>query len=262
MILVDTHAHLNFKAFAKDYLDVALRSRVEGVVSLVIPGSNVETSEKAVLVCTNINKELGENFASVAVGIHPIHSDEIGEFPMIEDLSRDNIVVAIGEAGMDRYHLNNEEEIIKQKKLFREHIDLALEIEKPLIVHNREADEDVLGVLKTYSKLPKMVFHCFSSDWGFAQEILVLGAFISFTGNITYGNKKIKKVIERVPLDRIMLDSDSPYLVPEPLRSEDTSRNEPQYIIEIAKKIANVRNISLEEVCSQTTKNAKTFFSI
>ena len=274
--LIDTHSHLNFKAFAGDFLKVAKCAQEAGLKHLIIPGSDTATSKRAIEVAREINNLMGEKFANAAVGIHPvklspaatsngaspIHVDDPKNFAEIEELSSESETIAIGEAGIDRFHLKKENDIAGQKELFKKHIDLALKTNKPLIIHNREADQDILAVFKDFEKFPRMVFHCFSSDWGFAQEILGLGAFISFTGNITYGNKKIKKVVEQVPLDRVMLDSDSPYLVPEPLRSQGVKRNEPAYVIEIARKIAEIKNISLEEVSSQTTKNAEKFFNI
>jgi len=108
----------------------------------------------------------------------------------------------------------------------------------------------------------KTVFHCFSTNWRFAQAILEKGYYISFTGNITYGNKDLKKVIKRAPLERIMIETDSPLIVPEPLRSQGVKPNEPAYVIEIAKRIAQIKEISLDEVAAATTQNAKDFFSI
>ena len=272
MDLIDTHCHLNFKAFTDDFLEVAKKAKSKGVAAIVIPGSNIETSKRAIFVCDEINEKLGNNFAFAAIGIHPIHAEDTKNFAEIEELTSQKETIAIGEAGIDRFHLKNEGEIATQKELFKKHIDLSIKAGKPLIIHNREADADMLKVLgswgfshdreKKNTKLPKMVFHCFSSDWKFAQKILAMGAYISFTGNITYANKKIKKVIERVPLDRVMIETDAPYLAPEPEKSSGVARNEPSYVWRIARKIAEVKNLSLEAVCSQTTKNAKKFFRI
>lgn len=292
MDLIDTHCHLNFKAFTKDFLEVAKRAQNAGIKSAIIPGSDRDTSKRAIEVAREINKSLGVSFAFAAVGIHPvklspaatpngaspIHFDR-GELDEICRLAEDESVVAIGECGLDRFHESNENAISAQKDLFIKQIDLALKLDKPLIVHNRQADNDVLGILNSFSKLPKMVFHCFSSDWKFAQKVLELGAYISFTGNITYGNPTSPfakatgdksprlrgagsnlKVIERVPLDRVMIETDAPYLVPEPLRSQGITRNEPRYVIEIAKKIAEVRGEDLKKVIDQLFKNSKNFF--
>ena len=270
--LVDTHCHLNFKAFRSDYLSVAAEAKKAGLSGIIIVGADWQTSQRAVEISKEINRQLGR-FARAAVGIHPTHCDR-GGFEEIARLAEDENIVAIGECGMDRFHEQDDAAITAQRELFIKQIDLALKLNKPLIIHNRQADEDILAILNKYfcilsddrqlkcKKLPKMVFHCFSSDWKFAEKVLGQGAFISFTGNITYGNKKLKKVVEKAPIERIMIETDSPYLIPEPLRSEGVKRNEPAYVIEVAKKIAQVKKLDIKTVLPQLYKNSVEFFGL
>ncbi len=288
MKLIDTHCHLNFNAFKGDFLSVVKMARDLGIDKIIIPGSNIDNSISAVKMAKDLNEKFGANFAAAGIGIHPVHADELEKFSEIERLAPD--AVAIGECGFDFYHDKEKKTKNEQEKLFRRHIDLALKFNLPLICHNREADEEILEVLESFKKLPKIVFHCFSSDWKFAEVILDKGFYLSFTGNITYGNKTLKKVIERAPLEKILIETDAPYIVPEPLRSQgihpvrennDTElvssthpqenaesfsngvkRNEPAHVLEVAKKIAEIKCLNLEKVAEATTQNAKEFFKL
>lgn len=261
MTLIDTHCHLNFKAFSDDYLEVAKKNFDNGVTKIVIVGSDPQTSERALEIAKTINTQL-PGFASVAVGIHAIHTDRI-DFEKIEELSKDPLVAAIGETGIDFFHDKERSTEKEQIDLFKRHIELALSLGKPLIIHNREADEVVTKTIEMYPEIKKAVLHCFSSDHNMAKWAIDKGLLLSFTGNITYGNKKIKKVLERTSIEKMMLETDSPYLVPEPIRSQESiARNEPMYAIETAKKIAEIKNLSLEEVLEATTENAERFFQL
>lgn len=259
MDLIDTHCHLNFATFRDNYFDVALRAKKSGVKKIIIVGADSQTSEHAVKICHEINLKLGR-FAFAAVGIHPTHTDRI-DFPQIENLADDPLVVAIGETGFDFYHDKEKVTINKQRELFDLHIKLSKKLSKPLIIHNREADDEVFKLLSE-NDFPKGVFHCFSSDYSFAETVIKSGYMISFTGNITYGNKKLKKVIQRTPLEKIMIETDSPYILPEPLRLQSDMDNEPANVSYIAKKIALIKNQDENLVAKQTTENARNFFSI
>ncbi|PIT97054.1 hydrolase TatD [Candidatus Berkelbacteria bacterium CG10_big_fil_rev_8_21_14_0_10_41_12] len=259
MSLIDTHCHLNFGAFRNDYLKVAKSALEVGINKIIIVGSNAQTSKKAIFVAKEINNKAGRNFAFTAVGIHPMHVDEINKFQEISKIASDPSVVAIGETGFDFYHDVDKKTKSAQRDLFIKHIDLSAKTGKPLIIHNRLADLETEEILGAKSNL-RAVFHCFSSDHKFAERMLKKGFFISLTGNVTYGNKKLKRVIEEVPLERIMTETDSPYIVPEPLRSSGINRNEPKYVIEVAKKIARVKDIELDVVSKVTTENALNFF--
>ena len=202
-----------------------------------------------------------------SVSLHPIYASKEFNYDKFLDMARDKKVVAIGETGLDYWHIQNDKERQKdyQKKLFKLHLDLAKEMGKPLILHCRNAKEDFMKILDKYApdfKSGQMrgVVHCFSGDSAFAKAILDLNLFISFTGIITYPkNEELCKVIHKIPLDKMMIETDSPYIAPQAFRGK---RNEPAYVLEIAKKIAELKNISVEEVANQTTKNAVEFFGI
>jgi len=259
MHFIDSHCHLNFSAFSSNYFDVVQSARDVGVKKVIIVGADPQTSTRALEIAREINLRF-KNFAYCAVGIHPTHTDRI-DFKTISRLATDPSVVAIGETGMD-FHLDKEKTSLReQAELFAMHINLAQELNKPLIVHNREADDEVGQIVKD-SGYFNGVFHCYSSDHHFSRMIIDLGFYISFTGNITYGNKKLKKVVERTNLEKIMIETDSPYIVPEPLRQQGQKQNEPAFVTHVAEKIAKIKNITLSEVAETTTKNTITCFNL
>jgi TatD DNase family protein len=260
MRLVDTHCHLNFKSFDDDFIEVATASRGKGVDNLIIVGSDPDTSLEAIKRAREINSQI-QGFAYVAIGIHAVHTDR-GKFEDIKALASDPLVEAIGETGIDFYHDKDRKTEQAQIDLFKKHIELAIEFEKPLIIHNREADERVREVIENYPDLKKAVLHCFSADHHMAAWAVERGFYLSFTGNITYGNKKIKKAIERTPIERIMVETDAPYMVPEPLRSEGIKKCEPWMCAEVVKKIALIKNLDLESVGEQIYNNSKSFFGL
>ena len=174
-----------------------------------------------------------------------------------QELARDKKVVAIGETGLDYFKEYSPKET--QIKVFKKHIKLAIEVNKPLIVHNREADEDSLAILQEL-RAKKAVFHCFSSDLGFARKVWNAGYRTSFTGNITYPNaRNLREVVKECSLNTIMIETDSPYLAPQKYRGQT---NEPSYVVEVARQIAELRNMPLDEIAKITTKNAEEFFLI
>lgn len=259
MNLIDTHCHLNFTAFDDDYFEVALRAQKSGLEKIIIVGADPQTSKRAIEICREINSKAG-NFAFAAVGIHPTHTDRI-DFSQIEHLANDPLVVAIGETGFDFHRDEQKATIGAQSELFQLHIDLAEKLAKPLIIHNRGADEEIFDLLHR-NDFPRGVFHCFSTDHNFAKKVIKCGYMISFTGNITYGNKKLKKVIVRTPLEKIMVETDCPYITPEPLRSKNDSPNEPANVSYVVGKIALIKGLGEDEVAKKTTENAREFFNI
>ena len=258
MHLIDTHCHLNFKAFDSDFLRVVKRSHEKGVEKIVIVGSDPDTSQKALDVARKINDEIPD-FAKAVVGIHAIHTDRV-DFDKIAKLANNPLVVAIGESGLDFYHDKERLTEREQIDLFKQHIELAIALDKPLVIHNRLADEEVREIVDSYPELKKAVLHCFGADHHMALWAVERGFYLSFTGNITYGNKKIKKAIERTPIERIMVETDAPYNVPEPLRSDGVVVCEPYMVGEVIKKISLIKNINLEEADNQIYKNSIDFF--
>lgn len=252
-MLIDTHAHIEMKEFEVDREEVIKRAREAGVRYLISVGANMAGSKKAV--------ELAGKYENVyaAVGIHPHDVKEMDDSTIqtLRELARHPKVVAIGEIGLDYFKEFSPKEL--QVVKFRELLSLAKELNKPVVIHDRDAHEDTLRILKEEG-IQNGVVHCFSGDNEFAKEILKLGFYISFTGVITFPKAgEARKVIEAVPIEKIMVETDCPYLAPVPHRGK---RNEPAFVREIAKTIAEVKGLSLEDVARITTLNVKELFGI
>jgi TatD DNase family protein len=268
--IIDTHAHLNFRAF-KDDGDEIIKKTLEGGAYIINVGAAFETSKKAV--------EIAEKYSEgvfAAIGLHPIHiGDEEFSYEKYKELAENKKVVAIGETGLD-YHriMNNESGIIeKQKEIFKKQIELAIELNKPLIIHCREAfkenkiikdsaHDNILKILNSHFKIHNSklhgVIHSFSGNVSQAREYRKLGFKIAFNGIITFA-RDYDGVVLDTPLEDILIETDCPYLTPIPYRGQ---RNEPLYVIEVAKKLAEIKKIDLGEVVKQTTENAKEVFDI
>lgn len=254
-MFVDVHAHLIDEVFQSPK-DVLKRANFFGVEKIICASSNLETSEKAVLFA----EKNSEVFCTV--GIHPEDACEFDDNSLktLENLCKNEKVVAIGEIGLD-YHYENCDKG-KQKEVFFEQIVLAHKMSLPIQIHCRDAMEDTMKILKSHKELLKCggIFHCYSGSIEEAKEILKLGFSFSFGGVCTFKNaRRLPEVIGFLPIENILLETDCPYLAPEPHRGEI---NEPKYIPIIAEKIAEIKNMTLEEVASATTKNAKRIFHI
>ena len=253
-MFVDTHCHLNLDEFTNDYKQTVERAYLANVKKIIIVGSDLASSKKAV----EIAKEY-ENNVYAAVGLHPTDAaTEVFDEKKISELLYSKRVVAIGEIGLDFHGENIDKQT--QLELLNKQIDLAIYTDKPIIIHCRDAYSDLISALKSFSNLPKGVVHCYVGTWADAQTFLAMGFYLSFTGIITFGkNSELEKVVQNTPLDRILIETDSPWLAPVPYRGK---RNEPAYAVEVAKKIAEIKKIPLAEVETQTTKNAEILFNI
>jgi len=278
-MLIDTHAHLNFAAFKNDVHDV-ITDCIKGGMKIINVGSQLSTSQRAIDLA---KKYPGSLYA--AVGFHPIHLfelevDEI-EIPFktrpdeyrqkeFEELGNQREVVAIGETGLDYFHkpdnISKTEFKNKQKWTFLKQLELAKKLDKPVIFHcrgdkedNKRAYQDMIKILKDFGKI-RGVIHCFGTDVEIAQQFLDLGLMISFTGIITFPNAKILiTVVKKVPLEKIMIETDAPYLAPQAKRGQ---RNLPQYVKYIAEKIAEIKKIPYDVVENVTGLNAVEFFKL
>lgn len=266
-MLIDTHAHLDFEQFHDDREKVLKNAKKAGVEKIINVGSSLQGSIDSVKLAQSCDQ------IYAAVGIHPEDIDGINGNVMaqITELAQKPKVVAIGEIGLDYFHNSKNKE--KQKREMIVQIGIARRFSLPLIIHCRDAENDVLEILKEEAEGLKGVLHCFSGDWIFAKKILDIGFLISFTGAITYKQKKkenedprgceyksdVHKAIEKIPLEKMMVETDSPFLTPEPYRGK---RNEPAYVVEVAKKIAEIKNISFSEVAKTATKNAENLFKL
>lgn len=251
---IDTHAHLNFEKFKDDWAEAVDRSFDSNIGAIIIPSSNLETSIKALEIAKHYDKGV-----YAAIGLHPIHvKEEEFDSAAFEKLIKNPKVVAVGETGLDYYYDRTSKE--QQKELFRKHLNLAQKYAKPMIFHSRDAGEDVLSLLMEEKNDFSGVMHCYQGNWQFAKVLLDMGLYLSFTGLITFTkNSNTLEVLQKVPLDRLMIETDCPYMTPEPYRGQ---RNEPAFIAEVAKKIAEIKKISAEEVAEQTSKNAIGLFNL
>lgn len=252
--IIDTHAHLQLEHFDADRDEVIRRAHEAGVAAIICISTDVPSSRAAIA--------LAEQHAQVyaAVGIHPndCASTSDDDFKQIAELAQHPKAVAIGETGMDDYW--KAVPLPKQAEVFARQLDLAAQCNKPVIIHNREASAVIMNTLHTHgvTKLAG-VFHCFSEDWNYAEQVLNLGCHVSFTGNLTYKKSLLPEVARQIPLEHIMLETDSPYMTPVPHRGK---RNEPMYTIHIAEKLAEIRGLSFAEVCARTTQNAVALFGL
>jgi len=252
--MIDTHAHIDFEAFNEDRFEMTKRAFENGVEYIIIPGVEPKHYTR-LLNITNKNDKL-----FCGMGVHPHNaldaSDEVFE-QILENTKNEN-VKAIGETGIDYYYDFAPAEI--QKKVFRRHLQIAKLTNLPVIVHNRQADDDIIDIINSEQDgRLKGVLHCFSSPVQTLEKALDLGFNISFTGNITFKKSNLDEVVEKTPLERIMLETDSPFMTPVPNRGK---RNEPANLKFIAQKISEIKSISIDEVIAMTSKTAKLFFNL
>jgi len=248
--MIDTHCHINDEKYKHD-IDIIVQKAIDsGVKKMICVGVDLETSEKAIL----ISNKYEEVYATV--GYHPHESKDAPQRYIyeLEDMAKNSKVVAIGETGLDYYYNISPKSI--QKNIFNEQIELSKDLNIPIIMHNRNSDKDLLSIIES-SKLGYGVVHCFSSDWGMAEKLLKLDIKLSFTGMVTFVKNPIEEVLKKIKLDDFFLETDSPYLTPNPHRGK---RNEPAMVNLIAQKIAQIKNVPLETIVESTTKNALSFF--
>ena len=253
-MLIDSHSHLQFSQFDKDRDAVIENSLKNGIKYIINVGTNYEDSVKSI--------EIAEKYDAVysSAGIHPHDSEKMSssDFSAIVELLNKKKVVAVGEIGLDYYRNYSPKEI--QIKVFIKFLNLAEEKNVPVIIHNRDATEDIENILINETKGDlKGVVHCFSGDIDFADKILDMGLYISFTGNITYRNFKNTDLIKNIPIERILIETDCPYITPEPKRSQ---RNEPVNVCLVAEKIADIKGLPLEKVIKITYENTCRLFNI
>jgi len=246
-MLIDTHSHLNFEAFRDDFNEVIKRSLVEDVFMINV-GSNYATSKKAMEIA-----EKYEQGVFAAIGLHPIHAKEKFDKEKYKELAKSDRVVAIGEIGLD-YYKDYAVFKEKQKEVFLEQLGLAKELNLPVIFHCRMAHQDLLNILN--SKL-KGVIHCFTGTWGQAKKYLEMGFYLGING-IMY-KFDLKEVIEKTPLEKILIETDCPYLTPPQAGVE---RNEPIFVKYITQDIAKIKNLEYQKVAEVTTKNTKGLFGL
>ena len=252
-MLFDTHAHYDDKRFEGEAIEIIASLPSKGVCNVLLPGCDVKTSKKCIELCEKFD------YAYAAVGFQPGEIDEktdIKDLEIIEELAKNKKVKAIGEIGLEYYYGKQHAE--KQKKFLKEQLLMAQRLDLPVIIHDREAHEDILQLLSNYKGIG--VIHCFSGSAQLAKRFLKLGFYISFTGVLTFNNaRKAVEAAKEIPIERIMIETDSPYMAPVPYRGQ---RCDSTMVIEVAKKLAEIKNMTFEEVARITTENGKKLFRI
>ncbi len=254
-MFIDTHAHLFYPNFNEDLDAVIGRAKESGIDYIITPATDLETSGKVI--------ELIEKYDFIygTVGIHPHETKDWDNslIERIEELASHKKVVAIGEIGLDYYYDFSPKE--KQIEAFKAQIDLALKLNKPVVIHNRESDDDMMSIIRSYKDTGlKAQFHCFSGTFEQARELVKLNHFISFTGNITFKKSdQLREVVSKLSLESVMLETDSPFMTPEPHRGKT---NEPSFVKIIAEKIAEIHHLNVEDVARVTSYNVFRMFGI
>lgn len=250
-MIFDTHSHLNDRIFEKDIEEVIERAVEKGIGKILVVGYDLESSEKALELS---HKYAGMIFASCA--IHPHDAKEIdSDFRYIEELSKEKNIIAIGETGLDYKKMYSP--IEKQKEAFYLHIELALKTKKPLILHIRNAFEDIFKVLSNYKDI-RGISHCFSGGIKEAEKLVNMGFKISFAGSLTYGSKKLENSLKVIPEDFLLFETDAPYLPPRPIKG----RNEPSYIIYTIRYASKILGKEVEKLAKITYRNALEIFKL
>lgn len=252
---IDSHAHLDDERFDNDRDELINSLHEDGIEAVLNPGADLNTSRAAVALADKYP------FIYAAVGCHPHDSKLMNDDTMniFRELAKNTKVIGIGEIGLDYYYDNSQRET--QKIWFREQIRLAKELDLPYIVHDRDAHEDVFRIMKEehYSGT-RGILHCYSSSVEMAKEFVKLGFYISLGGPVTFKNAKTPKLVAReVPFESLLIETDCPYLTPEPYRGK---RNEPKYVKYVAEEIAAIREVSVEAVAEQTKENFKRLFNL
>jgi TatD DNase family protein len=251
---IDTHAHLEMEAFDDDREAVLARAAEAGLAAIVTVGTTLPDCEKAVAL-TRLYKPI---YAAVGIHPHEVKDIDAATYDALRVLAREENVVAIGEIGLDFFYNLSPREV--QLRRFQEQLDLAEELDLPVIIHDREAHPEILEILRSRKGRLRGVLHCFSGDWVMAGECLDLGFHLSVAGPVTYRKAdQLRAVAREMPLERLLIETDSPYLAPQPYRGK---RNEPAYVMETARYIAEIRGISVDELERQTADNARRLFGI
>jgi TatD DNase family protein len=251
--MIDTHCHLTDHRLLSQLDDVLQRAQTAGVTRMITIGTDLADDRAAIALCHGREKIL-----RCVVGIHPNYTQNaaVADVAQLVDLNQDPSVVALGEMGLDYFHKFADR--AHQAKIFEAQMALALQVNKPVVIHSREAINDTLKIMANFPTV-RAVFHCFTGTAAEAEKILSSGYWISFTGPVTYKkNDVLRDVVKAMPIDRLMVETDAPYLSPEPLRSH--KNNEPAFVMHTAAKIAEMKSISIDELDHITTANAERFF--
>jgi TatD DNase family protein len=249
-MLIDTHAHLWWDSYNNDVDEVVERSLKADVQKMVVPGTNIASSLQTIALA---KKYPGIMYP--AVGVHPedVEGAEVAELKTMLAENKD-VVIAIGEIGIDLYTEKEKQTLEAQKQLFREQCELAIEFDLPVIIHTRDSFPETWEVLSSLPVMPKGQFHCFSVDKVALTQVVAAGFYVSFCGNIMY-SKRVAKLVSHVPDDQLLLETDSPFM-------RVGERNEPAYVATLAEKVAELRGQTVEHIAKITTANANRLFHL
>ena len=255
-MIVDSHCHLDHSPLYEKLEEIVNRAQLIGVKFLLTISTSLNSFEKVKAIISKYENIYG------TVGIHPHETKDhvnVDKKKLLELKGRNNKIIGIGETGLDFYYQNSNK--LVQKKKFIEHIEAAIELGLPIIVHSREAEIDTLNILKDFSsKNPKILMHCFTGSSNFSKKLLDLGAYISLSGIITFKNSiELQKTASTIPMDRLLIETDSPFLAPVPKRG---STNEPSFIKYTALKLADIKDISYNDLIVYTSNNFIKLFSL
>lgn len=253
MKLIDSHCHLTDDAFDDDRLFILNDLSNFGIRGVINPATNLSDAKLAIKLANQY-----ENFYA-CVGFHPEDIDDVTDEDLLklEELARDSHVVAIGEIGLDYYWRDDNKD--KQKQVFIKQLDIARRIGKPVVIHQRGSRDDVLDILEDYKDL-KVQIHCFSDDLRTLDRVIEMGFYISIGGVVTFSTGTNEQNAARnVPIERLMLETDGPYLTPEPYRGK---RNDPRHVVEVARKVAELRDMKIDKLAKRTYTNTREFFNL
>ncbi|WP_251453884.1 TatD family hydrolase [Veillonella intestinalis] len=255
MRLFDTHAHINDNRFDNDREAMLEDCLAQGVEFIMCPAVDRETAESAIALAAKYD------FVYASVGVHPHESKDVTEADyeyFKEQALHNDKVKAIGEIGLDYYYDFSDRDT--QMREFKRQLDLAREVDLPIIIHDRDAHGDIMDTLRTYGKGNYGIFHCYSGSWEMAKECIKMGYYISFAGPVVFPKStKLKEVAKEVPLDRLLIETDSPYLTPPPFRGR---RNDPSKTQFVAQEIASLRGMDPDELAAIALENGKRIFNI
>lgn len=250
--MIDTHCHLTDPRLESQLNDVLHRARAAGVSRLITIGTDLEDDRRCIATCR------GRDDIRCAVGVHPNHVAEVdtADLPQLREIQTDPSVLALGEMGLD-YHYGKQRRQ-QQVEFFEFQLQLAGEVNKPVVIHCREASDDCLAIMRNHPKV-RAVFHCFTGTLAEGTQVLDAGYLIGFTGVVTFKNTdELREVARITPMDRLLVETDAPYLSPEPMRKQKV--NEPALVMHTAAVVSQIKGVSLEELDAATTRNADEFF--
>ncbi len=252
-MIFESHAHYDDKRYKRDRDEVLKECFDEGITKIVNIGADINTS----IASVKLAKQYDFVYATVGVHPHDVQNMTNEDIEILKELSQEEKVLAIGEIGLDYYYEHSDRE--SQRKWFIEQLKLANELDLPVVIHSRDADQECYEIVKKYCP-KKAVIHCFSGSKELALQYIELGCYIGVGGVITFRNaKKLIEVVKAIPLEKILLETDAPYLTPEPFRGD---RNVSTYLKIVAEKVANIKEISVENVESTTFCNAMSFYDV